>query len=149
MLGNDITLNSLAQTPAGTDAATTYSILEMAGGKSTRASAADSATNPRTLKIAHSQRVLKGRKLATNSSVPGPDLIFDRRLYREDVNQAQTLILDPNGDANLSVQVVIETPRLGADSPSVIEVADAIKRFANFMTASSNANLIRFLNGEL
>lgn len=150
MLASDLTLDSSVAISAGTSNATVYSLL---GGNSPNASvrsvAAVSTTNPKTLRIANSIRTEKGFKTVANQSVPASDIVFDRRLWRVDHNIAQTTHLDPNRRINASMQLVFESPRLGAESPTVATLIDMLLATVASLRASSNANAVRFFNGEL
>lgn len=149
MLASDLTLNSATAISAGSSNALVFSLL---GGNSPTASlrsvAAVSTTNPVTFKIAHSVRVEKGFKTVANQSVPAPDITFDRHLVRRDSSVVQTTHLDPNKRVNRSIQIVVETPRLGAESPTVTQLIDDLLGLVSMLSASSNANLVRLLNGE-
>jgi hypothetical protein len=93
-------------------------------------------------------RTEKGFKTVANQSVPAPDITFDRRLIRLDTNVVQTQMLDPMKRVNRSVQIVLESPRLGAESPTVTQVVDDLLAVVAMLRASTNANLIRILNSE-
>lgn len=147
MLATDLITNSSTAIPAGTAVARTFSLLESTKGQSLRSDASVALSAPRTIRIAHATRSLKGLRDQT-SNLPAPDITFDRHLCRLDQNIVQTKYLDPNFAVNYSVQLVIEVPRLGASTPSAINVSDAIKHLISMLTASSDANLIRILNNE-
>lgn len=149
MLATDLTLNPNTTIAQGTDSAVIYSLLSNNNGKSTRSAASLSQTNPRQLSIAHSTRTSKGFKTAANASVPAPDVIFDRHLIRLDSNVEQASHLDPEYRVSRSIQIVIETPRMGADSPTSLELADDLKGIVSMLDASTRANLNRILNGEV
>jgi hypothetical protein len=149
MLASDLTLDSSTAITAGTSNSTVFALL---GGnspsQSIRSVAALATTNPRFLRIAHSMRTEKGFKTVANQSVPAPDITFDRRLIRLDTNVVQTQMLDPMKRVNRSVQIVLESPRLGAESPTVTQVVDDLLAVVAMLRASTNANLIRILNSE-
>lgn len=149
MLASDLTLDSSTAISAGTANSTVYSLL---GGNSSsqsiRSVAAVSTTNPKTFKIAHSVRQEKGFKTVANQSVPAPDLVFDRHLCRVDANVVQTQCLDPNKRVNRSTQIVIETPRLGTESPTTVQLIDDLLALVAMFRASTNANFVRLMNGE-
>lgn len=147
MLATDLVTNSSTAIPAGTAQARTFSLLEATKGQSLRSDPSVALTNPRSIRIAHTTRTLKGLRDQT-SNLPAPDIIFDRHLSRLDQNISQTKYLDPNFAVNFSIQLVCEVPRLGASTPSVVNVSDAIKHLISMLTAASDANLIRLLNNE-
>lgn len=149
MLASDLSLDASTAISAGTAGAIVFSLL---GGnqssQSIRTVASLATTNPRSLKVAHSVRTEKGFRTVANQSVPAPDIIFDRHLIRMDNNVVQSLCLDPNSRVNHSIQLVVETPRLGASSPTVTVLMDNLLALVAMLRASSNANFIRFLNNE-
>lgn len=149
MLASDLSLDSSTAIAAGTAGTVTFSLL--GGGQpsqSIRTVAALALTNPRSLKVAHSVRTEKGFKTVANQSVPAPDVVFDRHLIRMDTNVVQTICLDPNARVNHSIQLVIETPRLGASSPTVTNLMDNLLALVAMLRASSNSNFVRLLNNE-
>lgn len=149
MLASDLTIDASTAIAAGTAGSITFSLL---GGnvnqRSTRTVASLATTNPRAIQIAHSVRTEKGFKTVANQSVPAPDIVFDRHLVRMDSNIIQSLCLDPNARVNQSIQIVIETPRLGASSPTPTNLMDNLLALVAMLRASSNANFIRILNNE-
>jgi hypothetical protein len=148
MLSQDLTLDPSTAITAGTSSPTVYSLLSASAGSSVRAAAAVAQTNPETFKISHSTRLSKGFKTPANSSVPAQDVTFDRHLIRLDVNHPQTSRLDPNYLINRSVQIVLEVPRLGSETPTAAQLIDDLLSVVSALRASSNANLVRILNGE-
>lgn len=149
MLAQDLILDSSTTIAAGTSNSTTYSLLgSNAANQSMRSVAASSTTNPATLRIAHSMRMEKGFKTVANQAVPASDVIFDRRLIRLDRNVAQTTHLDPTNRINDSVQIVFENPRLGTESSTVQARIDMLLAVVAMLRASTNANAVRFFNGE-
>lgn len=149
MLDSDITLNSLAQTPAGTNAALVVSRLHTQNGESVYAAASLALTNPAQLRVAHSVRKVTGLTLVTDASRSAGPMLIDRHLIRFDKNKAQTKVNDPEAKLNASIQIVIEVPRLGSESPTVTNISDQLKCLANYLTASTDANLVRILNREV
>lgn len=144
-LPSDLVLDSTAAIGVGTLPALTLSLT--GGVQSIRSEAAYALTAPRTLRIAHAVRRLKGlRDQASN--ILAPDVVFDRHLVRFDSNVAQTKYLDPEFLINQSIQLVIEIPRLGASSPTPLDTAGRLKALVSMLTAASNANLFRVLNNE-
>lgn len=149
MLASDLVLNPSTSIAAGTNAAKTYALLQgTSSGKSIRSVASVALTHPDQITISHSTRIAKGFKTDANASVPAPDVIFDRHLVRVDQNLSQTGRLDPDNRINYSVQLVIETPRIGSDSPTSLQIADTLKAIVASLDASTRANLERVLNGE-
>ena len=149
MLATDLVLNASTAITAGASAPITLSLLDAAKGISVRNDPASALTNPKSLRIAHTTRTIKGLWDGTNSAVKGPDLIMDRHLCRLDKNIAQTRYLDPNFAVNYSIQLVLETPRgLGASNPTVAQIATSLLELVSSLLAGSNANLTRILNGE-
>jgi hypothetical protein len=149
MLSTDLTLDPSTAITAGTSSATVYSLLPGTTVNVTnRTASAVSQTAPENFRIAHSVRTEKGFKTPANASTPAPDIVFDRHLCRLDINHTQTSRLDPNFRINRSVQILIEVPRLGSESPTVTQVADDLLSIVSMLRASSNANLIRVLAGE-
>lgn len=148
MLAIDLTLDPSTTITADAADAKTYSLLSQEAGRSVRSRADVATTAPKTLSISHSLRQLKGLRSVANSSVSGQDVIFDRHMIRLDENVTQSLVLDPEFKVNSAVYLVIETPRLGASTPTLAQVAGSIKRIVSVLLASSNANLQRVLNWE-
>lgn len=149
MLASDLILDSSTAIAAGTSNSTTYSLLGgNSSSRSIRSVAAVATTNPKTFTTAHSVRTEKGFKTAANQSVPAPDLVFDRHLCRLDTNVVQTQCLDPNKRVTRSIQLVVETPRLGAESPTVVQLMDDLLSIVAMLRASTNANFVRLLNNE-
>lgn len=148
MLAIDLTLDPSTAIAADAADAKTYSLLSSESGRAVRARADVATTNPKQLTISHSLRTLKGLRSVANSSVSGQDVVFDRHMIRLDENIVQTLVLDPEFKVNSSVYLVIETPRLGASTPTAAALAGGIKRIISMLLASTNANLVRVLNWE-
>lgn len=145
-----ITINSSAGTPAGTNSPHAFGRISTNGNESVWSAPSVALTNPEQMKFGHSVRRITGLSLAADASKVGPPVLVDRHLIRVDYNQAQTKYNDPDWKLNLSVQIVIETPRLGAtDSPTVTETSDLIKCLATFLVGNTDANLIKFLNREV
>lgn len=136
----------------GTSANLVFSLVStpMAGGQSVRSVSAVATTAPHTLKVGHSTRFIKGMKYAANKSA-APDVTIDRHLIRVDkVAATPTLgISDPNFQLTYGAQIVIEVPRLGADTPTTQSVMDQLLRLLVVLNPSSSAGLLRLLNGEL
>lgn len=149
MLATDLILDPSTSIAAGTSSPTTYSLLNNVSGSSVRSAAAVAQTNPENFRIAHSVRTAKGFKTTANASVPAPDVIFDRHLCRLDINCVQTTHLDPEFRLNRSVQIVFEIPRLGAGTPTPLQMADDLKSIVSMLDASTRANLVRIFNGEV
>lgn len=149
MLSIDLTLDPSTAITAGTSSPTIYSLLNNVAGSSIRAAAAVAQTNPENFKIAHTVRTAKSFKTSANASVPAPDVIFDRHLCRLDVNCVQTTHLDPEFRINRSIQLVMEVPRLGASTPTAAAIIDDLLSIVSMLRASTNANLVRILNGEV
>ncbi|DAD52684.1 TPA_asm: coat protein [ssRNA phage SRR7976301_11] len=148
-LATDITLNASTTITAGTNADRVFSLLPSnANDRVQRSVASTALTAPQTLTIAHSKRVVKGMRTLSNNSVAAAPLYFDRHLCRLDTTVTQTAFSDPEFRASRSVQLTIEVPRLGAESPTTTQIIDDLLSMVSMLRASSNANLIRFLNGE-
>lgn len=149
MLTEDLILDPSTAIAAGTSSPSTYSRKGWTDLQSTvRAVAAVSQTNPENLKIAHSVRSIKNFRTVANSSVSAPDVLIDRHLVRLDINIPQSTHLDPSYQINRSVQLVVESPRMGASTPTAAQIADDLKSIVSMLCATSNANLVRILNGE-
>jgi len=149
MLAIDLTLDPSTTITAGTSSPTIYSLLNNVAGSSIRSAAAVAQTNPENFKISHSVRTAKGFKTVANASVPAPDVVFDRHLCRLDVNCVQTTHIDTDYRVNRSVQIVLEVPRLGGSTPTAAQLVDDLLSVVSMLRASSNANLVRILNGEV
>lgn len=149
MLSIDLTLDPSTAITAGTSSPTIYSLLNNVPGRSLRSAAAVAQTNPENFTIAHSVSKEKAFKTAANPAVPAPDVIFDRHLCRLDTNCVQTTIYDPDFRINRSVLVQFVVPRLGASTPTPAQLADDLLSIVSMLRASTNANLIRVLNGEV
>lgn len=149
MLSTDLTLDPSTAITAGTSSPTVYSLLPgTTVNQTNRTASAVATTAPENFRVAHSMRTEKGFKTVANASTPAPDIVFDRHLCRLDINCVQTSRLDPNFRVNRSVQIVLEVPRLGSETPTVTQVADDLLSIVSMLRASSNANLIRVLAGE-
>lgn len=149
MLSTDLVLNPSTAIAAGSATPLTYSLLESVKGTSVRSDPSVATTNPRNVRISHSTRVSKTKfKLVANASVPAPDVVFDRHLVRLDSNVTQSTHLDPQFAINRSVQIVIELPRLGASTPTVVQLMDDLLAIVSMLRAGTNANLIKLLNNE-
>lgn len=149
MLSTDLTLDPSVAITAGTSSPTVYSLLPGSiSNQSNRTASAVAQSAPENFRIAHSVRTEKGFKTPANASTPAPDIVFDRHLCRLDINHPQTKALDPNFRINRSVQLVLEVPRLGSESPTAVQMADDLLSIVSMLLASSRANLIRVLAGE-
>lgn len=145
----DITLNSNVAVTAGSNTPHAFSRISTVGAESVWSAPSVALTNPEQLKIGHSVRKISALSLSADASKTGPPVLVDRHLVRFDWNQVQTKYNDPDSKLNASIQLVVETPRLGADSPTTSEVSDMIQGIAAFLINSSNANLIKLLNREV
>lgn len=149
MLATDLTLNASTAIAAGTAADRVLSLVSQgADSRTVRAVAATALTQPQTLTISHSTRQVKGLKTQSNDSVAAGPVVFDRHLVRLDNNVTQSAYNDPLFQINRSVQLVIETPRLGASSPTATQIVDDLLAIVAMLRASTNANLVRILNRE-
>lgn len=152
MFDIELSNNPATALTAGTSGALTFSLQSAptGGGQSVRSVAAVATTAPHTLKVGHTTRLVKGLKYAANKTA-APDVIIDRHLVRLDkVKDTPTLgISDPNFNITYGVQIVVEVPRLGADTPTTQSVMDQILRALVMLNPSSNAGLIKLLNNEL
>jgi hypothetical protein len=149
MLGIDLILDPSVAITAGASAPVTFSLLSNVAGSSVRAAASLAQTNPRNFRIGHTTRTAKGFKTSANASVSAPDIIFDRHLTRLDINCVQTTHLDPEYRVNRSWQLVCEVPRLGASTPTAAQLAEDLLSIVSMLRTSTNANLVRILNGEV
>lgn len=150
MLAIDLSLDSSTAITAGTSNARTASLLGGNDPKSSvRSVAAVALTAPENLRISHTVRTAKGFRTAANASVPASDVLFDRHLVRLDKNVTQSTHLDPEFRINRSIQLVIESPRLGASTPTAAQLADDLLSIVSMLRAGTNANLIRVLNLEV
>lgn len=149
MLAIDLTLDPSTAITAGTSAPLVFSLLSNTPGSSIRSVASVAQTAPKNVRIGHQTSTEKAFKTAANASVPAPDVVFDRRLFRLDTNVSQTSHLDPQFRINRSVLVQFVTPRLGSESPTVAQLMDDLLSIVSSLRASSNANAVRFFNGEV
>lgn len=134
----------------GTASSLTFSSQGMpAGSASIRSVASVATTAPHIMKINHSTRMVKNLKYAATRAA-APDVIIDRHLVRVDkVALTPTLgYSDPNFGITYGAQLVVEVPRLGADTPAPQLVMDQILRILVMLNPSSNAGLLRLLNNE-
>lgn len=121
----------------------------MGAGQSIRSVASVATTAPHILKIGHSTRSIKGLRYSATKQ-QSPDVVIDRHLVRIDkVAATPTLGLsDPTFSITYGAQLVIEVPRIGADTPATQLVMDQILRIISMLNPSGNAGLIQLLNGE-
>lgn len=150
MFDIDLANNPNTALTAGTSASKTFSLTSPpSNGRSLRSVAADALTSPLTLEIAHNTRSVKGLRYATTKQT-APDVIIDSHLVRFDKHlPLPTLgISDPNFQVKTSARLVLEVPRAGADAPSTQAVMDLALRLMVLLNPSSNAGLVRLLNGE-
>lgn len=147
---------ALANNPAtaltvGTSANLSFDLVPMPrdAATSVRSVAAVATTAPHTLKIGHSQRAVKGLRFGS-TNVPAQPILIDRHLVRVDkVAPTPTLgIADPAFQITYGAQVVIEVPRLAGDTPSAQNIMDQLLRILVLLNPSSNAGLVKLLNGE-
>lgn len=146
----DLANNPSTALTAGTSANVSFALTSPpSGGRSLRSVAAVALSAPHTLEIAHSQRSISGLRYAATNQ-PAPDLIVDSHLVRVDKALPLTTlgISDPQQRVRYGARLVLEVPRAGADAPSVQSVMDQILRIMVLLNPSSNAGLVRLLNGE-
>lgn len=151
MFAVDLTNNPSVPLTVGTNSTLNFSLLTApaGSGQTVRSVASVALTAPHILKIGHSTRSIKGlRYAATKQSAP--DVIIDRHLVRFDkVAPTPTLgFSDPSFQITYGAQLVVEVPRIGADSPTTQQVMDQVLRIVTMLNPSSNAGLIQLLNGE-
>lgn len=151
MFAIDLTNSPSAPLTAGTASVLNFSLLSapMGAGQSIRSVATVATTAPHTLKIGHSTRSIKGLRYSATKQ-QSPDVIIDRHLVRVDkVAATPTLGLsDPTFAITFGAQLVIEVPRIGADTPTPQLVMDQILRIVTMLNPSGNAGLIQLMNGE-
>jgi hypothetical protein len=150
MFDIDLANNPNTALTAGTAGNKTFSLVSPpSGGRSLRSVAAQILSEPLTLEIAHSTRSLKGLRYAATSQV-APDIILDSHMTRFDWHTPLTTlgIADPSFACKTSARLVIEVPRAGADTPTTQEIMDLILRNLVLLNPSTNAGLVRLLNGE-
>lgn len=150
MFDIDLANNPSSPLTVGTNSAKTFSLVKASdGSRSVRSVAADALSAPHTLEIAHSTRSVKGLRYSATRA-PAPDVIIDTHLVRVDKHlPLPTLgIGDPNFSVKYGARLVIEVPRAGADAPSTQLIMDQILRLVVMLNPSSNAGLVRLLNGE-
>lgn len=151
MFDNDVTNNPSTVLTAGTSANLSFGLQTLpAATRSVRSVAAVALSAPHTLEIGHSQRSIKGLRY-TDSKQLTPDIIVDSHLVRFDKHlPLPTLgVSDPLLQVKYGARLVIEVPRVGADAPTTQQVMDQILRCVVLLNPSSNAGLVRLLNGEL
>lgn len=152
MFDQELSNNPSTALTVGTSSNLVFSLVSnpISGGQSLRSVSSVVTTAPHTLKIGHSTRLIKGLKYAANKSA-APDVIVDRHLIRVDkVAPTPTLgISDPNFALAFGAQIVIEVPRLGPDTPTTQSVMDQLLRLLVVLNPSTNAGLLRLLNGEM
>lgn len=149
MLPIDITLNASDSVPLGTAGPATYSLI--GGGsmdRTVRSDASVALTVPRLFTTGHLQRKLKGFKSGANITVGAPDVIVDRHMVRLDNCIQAADFYDPDRRLTTSVQLVIEVPRLGTNTPSLVTISDRVKMLVSVLTINGNAHLSRILNNE-
>lgn len=136
---------------AGTSSNKVFDLIPMPrdGGVSVRSVAATALTQMHTLKIGHSQRVVKGLRFASTNVTAQP-IVIDRHLVRVDrVALTPTLgIADPGNQITYGAQTVIEVPRLGGDTPTHQLIMNELLRIVVLLNPGSNAGLIKLVNGE-
>jgi hypothetical protein len=153
MFDVELSNNPSTALTAGASSAVIFSLLQApsagTGGQSIRSVAAVSTTAPHVLKIGHTTRSVKGIRYTANKAA-APDVVIDRHLIRIDkVAPTPTLgYSDPSNQITYGAQLVVEVPRIGADTPSTQLVMDQILRILVMLNPSSNAGLIKLLNGE-
>lgn len=151
MFDNDLANNPATALTVGTAANLTFTLQSSpSGGQSKRSVASVATTSPHIMTVGHSTRAVRGLKYAANKNA-APDVIVDRHLIRVD-KHAPTPTLgysDPSYALTYGAQLVVEVPRLGADTPATQLVMDQILRLVVALNPSSSAGLIRFLNWEL
>lgn len=150
MFDIDLANNPATALTAGTAANLSFSLTSPpANGRSLRSVAAVALSAPHTLEIAHSTRSLSGLRYSATNQV-APDLIIDSHMVRIDkVLPLPTLgISDPQQRVKYGARLVVEVPRAGADAPSTQLIMDTILRVCVMLNPSSNAGLVRLLNGE-
>jgi hypothetical protein len=151
MFDIDLSNNPSTALTAGTSSALTFALVSAptAGSQSVRSVASVATTAPHVMKISHSVRLVKSLKYAANKQ-NAPDVVIDRHLVRVDkVAPTPTLgYSDPNFGITYGAQLVIEVPRIGADTPSAQLVMDQVLRCLVMLNPSSNAGLIKLMNNE-
>lgn len=151
MFDAELSNNPSTALTAGTSSAVTFSL--KTGGNSNeslRSVASVATTLPHELKIQHSVSRIPGLRY-TSGNVLANDLIVDR--HNMSVRKAIALtnlgIADPEYKANYGASLSVWVPRVGADTPSTQLVMDQILRLLVALNPSTNAGLIKLLNGEL
>lgn len=150
MFDADLANNPNTALTAGTSSNLTFSLKTGAGSgvESLRAVGSVATTNPHQIKIAHSTRRISGLRLTSGNELAN-DIVVDRHLIRVDKNVSVTGVSDPDFRVNYGAQLVVELPRIGGDTPTTQLVMDQILRLLVALNPSTNAGLIRLLNGEL
>lgn len=150
MFDIDLANNPSTALTAGTSASKTFSLTSPPSNqRSLRSVASDALSAPHTLEIAHGVRAIRGLRFsATRASAP--DVIVDTHMVRIDKHlPLPTLgIADPQFLVKYGARIVFEVPRAGADAPSAQLIMDQALRLLVMLNPSSNAGLIRLLNGE-
>lgn len=152
MFDADLSNNPNTALTAGTASALTFS-LKTGGGNGTeslRSVASMATTAPHQLKISHATRRIAGLRY-TSGNAAAADLMVDQHRISILKNIPLTTlgIADPQFLANYGAALTVTLPRVGADTPSTQLVMDQILRLIVALNPSSNAGLIKLLNGEL
>lgn len=151
MFDAELANNPSTALTAGTSSAATFSL--KTGGnanESLRSVASTATTAPHQLKIAHSTSRISGLRY-TSGNVLSTDIIVDRHNMSILKHAPLTTlgIADPEWKSNYGASLTITVPRIGADTPSTQLIMDQVLRLLVALNPSSNAGLIKLLNGEL
>jgi len=121
---------------AGTEAAQTFGLVSVSGGKSIRSLSGRAVGEPRLITISH-QEVVRGKNAA------GLPAKADRHLLRFDTTEVHGTTGVPSTE---SIYLVIEKPQDGLHTTAI--TIDTLSRIYNLLAESTWNGMTKFLNNE-